>query len=80
MNIATMRSAVADAYPRRTWREKVQNMSDEQVLAIYRSMSNDGRLFTHAKNQLKKEREENESTRKLQQMIEHYGGNVFYSP
>ena len=79
MNIATMRCAVADAYPRRTWKEKVKNMSDEQVLAIYKSMSNDGRLFIHAKNQLKKERIEEEYSRNLQKSLNEYGGNVFYT-
>ncbi len=79
MNITSIRCAVADAYPRRTWREKVKEMSDEQVLAIYKSMERDGRLFDHTKNQLKKERRENGASRELEKTIKTYGGNVFYS-
>ena len=58
MNIATMRQAVADAYPRRGWKTKVINMSDEQVLAIYKSMERNGRLFNHAKQRVKREPDE----------------------
>lgn len=49
MNIAAVRTAVADAYPRRGWRKKVMQMSDEQIFGIYKSMERDGRLFKHSK-------------------------------
>ena len=45
MNTATMRTALADAYPRRTWRRKVMNMSEAQVVAIYKNMERTGQLF-----------------------------------
>lgn len=47
MNTATMRTALADAYPRRTWRHKVMNMSEAQVVAIYKNMERTGQLFDH---------------------------------
>lgn len=59
MNIATARQAIADAYPRRTWREKVKKMSDNQVLAIYKSMERDGRLFKHSVAESNRERYSN---------------------
>lgn len=63
MNIATMRQAIADAYPRRGWRSKVATMNDEQVLAIYKSMERDGRLYQHAKKQENDERRINAAIR-----------------
>lgn len=72
MNIAMMRAAVGNAYPRRTWKNKVLNMSDEQVLAIYKSMVNDGRLFNHTKQDLQKEREAERVRQQAQKTIEQY--------
>ena len=72
MNIASIRTAVADAYPRRGWREKVKKMSDEQVFAMYKSMERNGRLFNHAKKDDKRERVQDRVTREMQRKADSY--------
>lgn len=42
MTVAQMRAAVHDAYPGKPWQNKVNNMSDIQVQAIYFSLSERG--------------------------------------
>lgn len=45
MSIEQMRCAVADAYKRSdNWRNKVKNMSDTQIIAIYKRFVNDGKI------------------------------------
>lgn len=51
MNTATMRAALAEVYPRRTWKARVKQMSEDQVVAVYKSMEREGRLFKHEKEQ-----------------------------
>ena len=55
MNIATMRIAVADSYPRRGWREKVKRMPEEQILAIYKRLEREGKLKDNLKEKQKKD-------------------------
>ena len=45
-----MRSMVADVYPGRKWREKVDRMSDGQVLAIFNSFSRSGKFNGEEEN------------------------------
>lgn len=47
MNIAIMRSALAEVYPRRGWKSRVADMSDEQVFATYKRMEREGQLYVH---------------------------------
>lgn len=42
MTVPQMRAAVHDAYEGKAWRNKVNNMSDIQVQAVYLSMSERG--------------------------------------
>ena len=45
MSIDQMRCAVADAYKHSdNWKKKVKNMSDNQIIAIYRKFLMDGKI------------------------------------
>lgn len=45
MSVEQMRCAVADAYKNsESWRKKVANMSDNQIIAIYHRFLNSGKL------------------------------------
>ena len=44
MHVSDMRDAVISAYAGPFWRLKVQQMPDRQVIAIFKSMVNEGRL------------------------------------
>lgn len=44
MTVEQMRMAIADCYPGREWSRKVDNMSDGQVIAIYRKFESQGKL------------------------------------
>lgn len=47
MNIYTMRELVAEAYVAEGWKTRVKQMNDDQILAIYKRMKNDGDLYKH---------------------------------
>lgn len=72
MNIAAVRTAVADAYPRRGWRKKVMQMSDEQIFGIYKSMERDGRLFKHSKKKPASKPMEDQMTKDIQKKMDNY--------
>ena len=42
MNVNQMRVRVAECYPGPRWAEKVQQMNDDQVIAIYYRLSKTG--------------------------------------
>ena len=42
MKICRMREAISDVYPGEAWKKRVDNMLDDQVLAIYNSFSERG--------------------------------------
>ena len=42
MKICRMRVAISDVYPGEAWKKRVDNMLDDQVLAIYNSFSERG--------------------------------------
>lgn len=44
MTVEQMRMAISDCYPGREWSKKVDNMSDGQVIAIYRKFESNGKL------------------------------------
>lgn len=42
MKICRMREAISDVYPGEAWKRRVENMLDDQVLAIYNSFAQRG--------------------------------------
>lgn len=44
MTIMEKRNAVSNAYPGPEWKAKVQKMSDEQVVAVYFRLKEQGRI------------------------------------
>ena len=44
MTIDQMRNALINRYPGSKWQQKVRNMDDRQVAAIYKCMEREGRL------------------------------------
>lgn len=44
MTIANMRAWVTSVYPNNTWAEKVRNMSDEQVTAMFIKFQRQGKI------------------------------------
>ena len=44
MNVENMRQAVISVYAGPAWRMRVQEMEDRQVIAIFKSMVEEGRL------------------------------------
>ena len=72
MNIAAIRTAVADAYPRRGWRKKVLQMSDEQVFAIYKNMERNGRLYSRGIKRPDLQTMETKMSEGIRQKIDKY--------
>lgn len=55
MTVEKMRSALAEVYPgTSTWRMRLQQMPDRQVIAIYKNMSRNDKLYAHKKMNKKK--------------------------
>lgn len=44
MSVNDMRIAVGKAYPGKNWIKKVMAMSDEQVIAVYKSFVESGKI------------------------------------
>lgn len=44
MTIEMMRSMVSDAYPAESWKNRVKNMKDNQVAAVYFNFLRSGRF------------------------------------
>lgn len=44
MSVQQMRAAIYDVYPGRKWKIKVQNMPDDQVIAVYYSFLAKGKF------------------------------------
>ena len=44
MTINNMREWVLSAYPGEKWAQKVKNMSDGQILAVYQSLVKQGKI------------------------------------
>ncbi len=44
MSIEQMKIAIAEVYPYKKWSDKVDNMSDNQVIGVYRSFLKSGKL------------------------------------
>ena len=44
MNIGVMRRLVRDAYPGERWKDNVETMSNEQVIALYYKFLNQGKF------------------------------------
>lgn len=44
MSIEQMRVEISKVYPGMKWRKRVQSMSDQQVLAIFKSFARNGKL------------------------------------
>ena len=44
MSVQQMRAAIYEVYPGRSWKEKVNNMSDAQVIAVYYSFLETGKF------------------------------------
>lgn len=47
MNIAKMRSILAEVYTGASWKERVGTMSNEQVFAVYKRLERSGELYKH---------------------------------
>lgn len=47
MTTDQMRCAIVEAYPGPRWKERVKGMSDERVIAMYKRMEREGRLYKH---------------------------------
>lgn len=47
MNVYKMRSALTDAYTGASWKDRVNHMTDDQVIAIYKRMERAGELYKH---------------------------------
>ena len=47
MNIAKMRSVLAEVYTGASWKERVGTMSNEQVFAVYKRLERSGELYKH---------------------------------
>lgn len=47
MNIATMRTVLAEVYSGASWKERVGTMSNEQVFAVYKRLERTGELYKH---------------------------------
>lgn len=47
MNIAKMRSVLAEVYTGASWKERVGIMSNEQVFAVYKRLERSGELYKH---------------------------------
>ena len=50
MSIDQMRSALAEVFSGPRWKQRVINMSDAQVIAMYKSMKEEGRLIKHERS------------------------------
>lgn len=57
MNIAMMRSEIIKAYPGESWKKKVKNMPENQVVAIYNSFKKADHL---GKQKIKEHEQEKE--------------------
>lgn len=44
VDVKTMRARLADVYRAEKWRKKVAQMTDNQVIAVYRRMVNDKKI------------------------------------
>ena len=44
VTVEYMRSAISDVYPSREWRERVDKMPNDQIIAIYHSFLETGRF------------------------------------
>ena len=53
MSVAEMRRAIGKVYDGEKWKEKVRNMSDAQVTAIYYKMINAGQIKRNTYNPYK---------------------------
>ena len=51
MTVAEMRCAIYDIYPGGIWHRRVENMPDDQVIAVYRSFQ-DRNLFVKRKQEI----------------------------
>lgn len=51
MTVAQMRCAIYDIYPGDSWHEKVNNMPDNQVVAVYFSFLGRKQNIKHSANQ-----------------------------
>lgn len=47
MNVYTMRSALAETYTGESWKDRVKQMTDDQVIATYKKMERSGQLYKH---------------------------------
>lgn len=55
VTVDKMRCALAEVYPETsTWRMRLQQMPDRQVIAIYKNMSQNDKLYAHKKMNKKK--------------------------
>lgn len=69
-NIVTMRQIISDAYPGLKWKERVVNMSTNQVVAVYYNLLKSGKL--EKKGMTKSKRKDAKV-----KMPEYYQYNVF---
>lgn len=51
MTVEAMRTEVGNAYNGIRWKLRVMTMSDRQVIAIYKSIIEEGRIFKHQAKQ-----------------------------
>ena len=51
MTVAQMRCAIYDIYPGDVWHRRVEDMPDDQVIAVYRSFQNRN-LFVKTKQEI----------------------------
>lgn len=68
MSAEEMRIAIAKVYSGRRWKEKVHNMSDEQVMAIYFSFLESGK-FDKKKKPAEKPNQPQEEVRQFKPFI-----------
>ena len=47
MTVEAMRSALGEVYPGDRWKNKVKEMPDAQIVAMYKRMEAQGQLFKH---------------------------------
>lgn len=53
MTVPNMRDAISTVYPYPKWTERVKNMPDRQVIAIYHKFMNEGK-FNQSKEAIEK--------------------------
>ena len=66
MKVERMKEKLKEVYPNQTWANKVDNMAEDQIIAIFLSMKNAGRLDKkNAKESYEKWKESRQQNKQL---------------